>query len=66
MGGFLMSLLFGLPGIQPDARDVQGWSARRVTLPEGWRAIEVDRLWIRREPMRLTAQHGEFARLERR
>jgi trehalose/maltose hydrolase-like predicted phosphorylase len=63
MGGFLMSLLFGLPGVQPDAGGPQGWSARRVTLPEGWRAIEVDRLWIRGEPMRLTAQHAEFARL---
>jgi hypothetical protein len=50
MGGFLMSLLFGLPGIQPDSGDVQGWSTRRVTLPEGWRSIEVDRLWIRGKP----------------
>jgi hypothetical protein len=63
MGGFLMSLLFGLPGIQPDSGDVQGWSARRVTLPEGWRAIEVDRLWIRGKPVKLTARHGEVARL---
>jgi hypothetical protein len=63
MGGFLMSLLFGLPGIQPDSGDVHGWSGRRVTLPEGWRAIEVDRLWIRGKPMKLTARHGEVARL---
>jgi protein-glucosylgalactosylhydroxylysine glucosidase len=58
-----MSLLFGLPGIQPDSGDVQGWSARRVTLPEGWKTIEVDRLWIRGKPVKLTARHGEVARL---
>ena len=63
MGGFLMGLLFGLPGVQPDGGDVQGWSARRVTLPEGWRSIEVERLWIRGRAMKLIARHGELARL---
>lgn len=63
MAGFLMGLLFGLPGIQPDGGEVRGWSARRVTLPEGWRSIEVDRLWIRGTPMKLTARHGELASL---
>jgi trehalose/maltose hydrolase-like predicted phosphorylase len=66
MGGFLMSLLFGLPGVQPDAGGVHRWAARRVTLPEGWRTIEVDRLWIRGKPMRLTAHHDHFAKLEPR
>jgi hypothetical protein len=43
---------------------VAGWPARPVNLPEGWGAIEVDRLWIRGEPMKLTAKQGEWARLE--
>lgn len=64
LGGFLLSLLFGLPGIQPDGGDVQGWSARPVKLPEGWRSIEVDRLWVRGKPMALAARHGHVAELE--
>jgi protein-glucosylgalactosylhydroxylysine glucosidase len=64
MGGFLMSLLYGFTGLQPGAGGVAGWPARPVNLPEGWGAIEVDRLWIRGEPMKLTAKQGEWARLE--
>ena len=63
MGGFLLSLLFGFPGIDPDAGELRGWATRRVTLPEGWQAIEVDRLWVRGTPMQLSAKHGEFAQL---
>jgi hypothetical protein len=33
-------------------------------LAEGWQAIEVDRLWIRGQSMRLAARQGERARLE--
>ena len=64
MGGFLLSLLFGFPGIHPGAGDARSWATRRVTLPEGWQAIEVDRLWVRGTPMKLCAKQGEFARLE--
>ena len=63
MGGFLLSLLFGFPGIDPDAGELRGWATRRVTLPEGWQAIEVDRLWVRGTPMKLSARHGELAHL---
>jgi trehalose/maltose hydrolase-like predicted phosphorylase len=63
MGGFLLSLLFGFPGLRPDAGEVRDWSRRRVTLPEGWQAIQVDRLWARGTPMKLRAKHGELAEL---
>ena len=33
-------------------------------LPHGWEAIEIDRLWVRGRPMRLTARNGELTRLE--
>jgi protein-glucosylgalactosylhydroxylysine glucosidase len=59
-----MSLLLGLPGIEPNAHDVGSWCTRRVALPEGWRAIEVERLWVRGKPRRLTAHHGDYAHLE--
>ena len=61
MGGFLLSLLFGFSGIRPDAGEVRDWSTRRVTLPEGWQAIEVNRLWVRGTPMKLSAKHGGMA-----
>jgi trehalose/maltose hydrolase-like predicted phosphorylase len=63
MGGFLMSLLFGFPGIEPNARKIEDWPQRPVTLPDRWRKIEVERLWIRGLPMTLTARHGESASL---
>ena len=64
MGGFLMSLLLGFTGMQPDAGETSGWFKKRVVLPEGWRAVEVDRVWVRGQPMRLTAQNGEYASLQ--
>jgi protein-glucosylgalactosylhydroxylysine glucosidase len=63
MGGFLMGLLFGFPGIEPNAGKIEDWSRRRATLPEGWRTIEVERVWIQGKPMTLTARQGEFASL---
>lgn len=63
MGGFLMGLLFGFPGIEPSAGRIEEWAKRPVTLPEGWQTIEVARLWVRGQPMTLTAQQGELARL---
>jgi hypothetical protein len=32
-------------------------------LPEGWNAIEVERLWVRGKPTSLSARHGQFATL---
>jgi protein-glucosylgalactosylhydroxylysine glucosidase len=66
MAGFLMGLLFGFTGIQPSAAGAEDWSERKVVLPDGWKAIEVERVWIRGKPMRLKARHGEFATLAER
>jgi protein-glucosylgalactosylhydroxylysine glucosidase len=63
MGGFLMSLLFGFTGLQPCPGDFEDWSQRQTTLPDGWRAIEVERLWVHGKPMTLTAHQGKFASL---
>jgi hypothetical protein len=65
VGAFLDSLLYGLPGIVPNAADPRTWTPRRVILPSGWKAIEVERLWVRGRPARLLARHGaNHARLE--
>jgi hypothetical protein len=58
MGGFLTGLMFGLPGIRVGPGEPETWPARPVILPEGWEAIECDRLWIRGRPARLVARHG--------
>lgn len=58
LGAFLSSLLYGLPGILPNHGDPRSWAERRVILPAGWKAIEVERLWVRGRPTRLVAAHG--------
>jgi hypothetical protein len=58
MGGFLTGLLTGFPGLNLTAGDPQTWPARPVVLPQGWTAIECDRLWVRGEAMKLRAEQG--------
>ena len=58
LAAFLDSLLYGLPGIVPNAADPRTWTSRRVILPSGWKSIEVERLWVRGRPARLVARHG--------
>ncbi|MBC6980710.1 glycoside hydrolase family 65 protein [Caulobacter sp. 17J80-11] len=58
MGGFLASLLFGFPGIEPGLGEPASWCRRPVVLPQGWEAIEVERLWVHGRPTRLSAHHG--------
>ena len=65
IGGFLTGLLFGFTGLRVGPGTPDAWIEREVVLPAGWTSIEVDRLWIRGEPMRLVARQGEMARLER-
>jgi trehalose/maltose hydrolase-like predicted phosphorylase len=64
IGGFALSLLLGFTGLRPDGGPPASWARRAAVLPAGWKAIEVDRLWVRGQPMRLVARHGEAARLE--
>ena len=37
------------------------WCSRPVTLPEGWRGIEIERVWVRGRPWRLEARGGDPA-----
>jgi hypothetical protein len=65
LGGFLMSLVVGFPGLEIGEGDPAGWASRRVVLPRGWKGLTVERLWLRGRPWRLEARHGEVAaRLE--
>ena len=65
LGGFLLGLILGFPRIQPGPGNPQDWCKGTVILPAGWRSIEIDRIWIRGIPWRLSAAQGEpRARLE--
>lgn len=61
IGGFLMGLLLGFPALLPDHGDPQQWARRPATLPAGWEAITVERLWIRGRATRLEARQGAKA-----
>src|SRR5438132_1437624 len=58
LGGFLMSCLYGLTGLQLSSAEPAEWLTRPVVLPHGWDAIEVERLFVRGRPARLLAPHG--------
>ncbi len=57
-GGFLLTCLYGLPGLRLDEGEPSEWGRFPVVLPEGIARIEVERLWIRGCPHRLVATHG--------
>jgi trehalose/maltose hydrolase-like predicted phosphorylase len=59
IGGFLMSCIYGLPGIELSAAPPEEWPKRKVVLPDGWDAIEVERLWVRGRATSLVARHGD-------
>jgi hypothetical protein len=63
MGGFLMSLLFGFPSVEVGAGDPASWTKQPALLPQGWSAIEVERLWLKGRPARLYARHGKVCEL---
>jgi len=58
IGAMLMTMLFGLPGLQVSGESPEAWAKRPVVLPAGWSSIQVERLWVREKPMRLVADHG--------
>jgi hypothetical protein len=58
IGGFLTGLLYGFAGLRPGAGTPKSWAERPVTLSASWTWIEVDRIWVRRKPMRLVARQG--------
>jgi hypothetical protein len=55
IGGFLTTLLYGYPGLRLGAGAPETWEERPVVMPDGWKAIHVERLWMRGEDRSLTA-----------
>jgi hypothetical protein len=64
IGGFLTGLIFGFTGLEPGPDSLDEWIKRPVVLPLGWTALQIDRLWVRGQPMRLTARQGELAQFD--
>lgn len=65
LAGFLTGCLYGLTGLQLHSGEPSSWLQQNVTLPEGWDAIDVERIWARGRPAALHAEHGaDRARLE--
>ena len=63
LSGYLTGLLYGMTGIKLGYGPPEAWPCRPVTLPTGWKALRVERLWIRGEPWALEAQAGKSAEL---
>ena len=57
-GGYLMTLLYGYPGLRLGTGEPETWPQRPVVLPAGWEAIRVERLWMHGEPRSLVARAG--------
>ena len=58
IGGFLTSCLYGLTGLRIDEGEPTTWCSRPVTLPKGWDAVRVERIWVRGRKAKLEAEHG--------
>jgi hypothetical protein len=58
-GSFLMACLYGLPGLQLGPGEPESWFKYPVAMPELWEGVEVDQIWVRGRPARLTARHGD-------
>jgi hypothetical protein len=58
IGGYLTTLLYGYPGLRLGPGEPDTWAERGVVLPAGWKAINVERLWVRGEERSLTAVGG--------
>ena len=59
LGGFLLSCLYGLPGLRLGPGSVESWCERPVVMPEGWEGITVEQIWVRGQPAELSACHGD-------
>ena len=64
VGGFLTSCMYGLSGLVLGPDSPAEWASRPAVMPELWEGIEIERVWARGRPMRLTAMHRSRAVLE--
>jgi hypothetical protein len=58
LGAFLLSLMFGFPGLRLNSEPPTSWATRPVVLPQGWDAVEIERIFAAGRPVSLSATHG--------
>jgi len=56
----LQAAMFGFTGLR--IREGE-WNKYPATLPENWKKIEIDRLWINGRAVKMIAEHGKKAKL---
>jgi hypothetical protein len=64
LSGYLTGLLYGFTRLQLGPGNPDSWAAHPVCLPEGWRAIRIERLWARGRAYSLDARSGARATLD--
>jgi trehalose/maltose hydrolase-like predicted phosphorylase len=58
IGAYVMTLVYGYPGIRIGPGDPASWCERPVVMPPGWRSIEIERVWARGSAWSLEARRG--------
>jgi trehalose/maltose hydrolase-like predicted phosphorylase len=53
---FLLAAMYGFTGMRIGEGD---WRKYPVSLPEGWKRIEIDRIWIKGRPWHVIAEQGK-------
>jgi hypothetical protein len=61
IGAYVMTLIYGYPGMRIGPGDPASWCQRPVVLPPGWRSIEIERVWARGSAWSLEARRGASA-----
>ena len=61
LSAYLSGLMYGFTGLQLGHDAPAAWSRHPVRMPAGWRAIRIERVWIRGRPWSLEAQAGDLA-----
>jgi trehalose/maltose hydrolase-like predicted phosphorylase len=59
-GAILQTAMLGFTGIRVSESD---WNKYDVTLPENWKSIEIERIYVRGEQKHVIARHGSKARI---
>jgi hypothetical protein len=59
IGGFLQTCMYGLTGIQLGPGEPDTWCCKKPAMPDLWDGVQVEKIWVRGKPARLTARHGD-------
>jgi hypothetical protein len=58
LSDYLTGLLYGFTGLHPSPGEPETWAVRPPALPQAWRGIEVERVWVRQRAYSLEARSG--------